>query len=103
MNPRNDRSPGTLARALALLALAALPACAGTAQSSGASSSPSAVQSPPGTSVNSRAAPASPAITTADVLAVAERIFSGPHPAGCDFRDRSACPVTDKLAARMEQ
>src|SRR5262249_8791673 len=25
------------------------------------------------------------------------------HPAVCDFRDRSACPVTDRLAARMEQ
>jgi len=103
MNPRDARIPGTLAGVVALLALAVLPACAGNAQSSGASSSTSAVQSPVGSSVNSPEALASPATTTAEVLAVAGRIFPGPHPAGCNWRDRSACPVTDRLAARLEQ
>jgi hypothetical protein len=48
-------------------------------------------------------APASPAITTVEVSAVAERIFPGPHPAGCDWRDRLTCPVIDRLAALMDQ
>ena len=103
MNLRNARSLGTLAIAIAVLAPAALAACASTAQSSGSSSSTPVVQSPVQSPVNSPLAPASPANTTAEVLAVAERIFPGPHPGGCDWRDRSACPVTDRLAARLDQ
>ena len=103
MNLRNSRSLGTLAIAIAVFALAALAACAGTAQPSGGSSSTSAAQSPLQSPVSSPLAVASPAITTAEVLAVAERIFPGPHPAGCDWRDRLTCPITDRLAARMEQ
>jgi hypothetical protein len=103
MNLRNARSHGTLAIAIAVFALATLAASAGTAQPSAGSSSTSAVQSPLQSPVSSPLAPASPAIKTAEVLAVAERIFPGPHPAGCDWRDRSICPVTDRLAARMEQ
>jgi hypothetical protein len=99
MNLRNARSLGAAAIAIAVFALATLAACAGTAQPSAGSSSTSAVQRP----VSSPLAPASPAITTGEVLAVAERIFPGPHPAGCDWRDRSICPVTDRRAARMEQ
>src|SRR5215831_13994630 len=105
-------TPVSLTIAIALFALAVLTSCVGN-QSSGGSSSSSAVQSQLQSPLNSPSTPptsspspltlASPAITTTEVLGVAEKIFQGPHPAGCDWRDRLNCPVTDRLAARMEQ
>jgi hypothetical protein len=97
--------------AAGLLALLALAACAENS-GSGSSSTPAAPPQPrsPINSGQAQAAsptiaavPASPAITTAEVQAVAERVFPGPHPAGCNWRDRSTCPITGRLAARLER
>jgi hypothetical protein len=46
------------------------------------------------------AAPAPPAVTTAELDALARRIFPGRYHAGCG--DLAACPVTDRLRARVE-
>ena len=32
---------------------------------------------------------------------MAQRIFAGEYPSGCNPQDRAACPVTDRLAARL--
>ena len=42
-----------------------------------------------------------PPATAAEIRAVAQRIFAGEYPSGCNPQDRAACPVTDRLAARL--
>jgi hypothetical protein len=46
-------------------------------------------------------APTLRTVTTADLDAMARRIFPGDHPAGCG--DFAACPVTDRLRARVTE
>jgi hypothetical protein len=46
-------------------------------------------------------APTPATVTTADLDAMARRIFPGDHPAGCG--DFVTCPVTDRLRARVAE
>jgi hypothetical protein len=94
-----------------VLAVLALSGCGGAAgstagvgstgpQSPIATTAPTALPSAPAPT----AAPATPAprpVTTADLDAMAKRIFPGDHPAGCG--PFASCPVTDRLRARVEQ
>ncbi len=92
--------PGALVGAVLLLA-----ACGGGQAAAGPSPPPSS-QSGSATALPPPAAPEpSPAtpVTAADIRAVGEKVFAGPHPSGCDWRDRATCPVTDRLAARLTE
>jgi hypothetical protein len=42
-----------------------------------------------------------PPVTAAEIRAVAQRVFPGEYPTGCNPQDRAACPITDRLAARL--
>jgi hypothetical protein len=66
----------------------------------GAAPAAGAVQASPAAAA-AAAAPAPPAVTTAGLDALARRIFPGPYPAGCG--DLAACPVTDRLRARVQE
>src|SRR5215470_13294192 len=90
-----------------LLTVLALAGCAGSGSASQApraattmTTSPTAQATPVPSAVPS-APPTAPSVTVADLDAFAHRIFPAPHPAGCG--PFSACPVTDRLRARVEQ
>jgi hypothetical protein len=85
---------------LAVLALAA--ACAGPSPAPSAGTG-SAIQSPSAAPAEPAATPtpAAPNVNAVDLDAMAHRIFPGAHPAGCG--ELAACPVTDRLRARVEQ
>jgi hypothetical protein len=51
--------------------------------------------------IDVRSAPS--ASSAAEIKAVAQRIFAGAYPMGCSPRDRSVCPVTDRLVARFTE
>jgi hypothetical protein len=89
-----------------VLAVLALAGCGGATagstggQSATATAAPTVAPSLPAPTV----APATPAprsVTTAELDAMAKRIFPGSHPAGCG--DLASCPVTDRLRARVQQ
>jgi len=88
--------------AISLLFLGlALTACSG--QAGPVAATPAATASPVATAtptVEPSAAP-TPAATTAELDAMARRIFPGDHPAGCG--DLALCPITDRLRARVEE
>jgi hypothetical protein len=102
------RKPAVLFAVLAALFIAVLAACTGSqtpsAPKANASSSGKPTAAP---SVTSDAAAASPTLLTtatpAEIERIAYQIFSGPHPVGCNWHDRVNCPVTDRLAARLDE
>ena len=90
-----------------LLTVLALAGCAGSGGGSSAqpaatttTTSPATLATPTPIAVPS-ALPVAPSVTAADLDAMARRIFPGPHPAGCG--ELTACPITDRLRARVEQ
>ena len=99
------RKPAVLFAVLAALLLAVLAACAGS-QAPGA---PKANTSSSGgtPAVAPTDAAGSPALlstaTSTGIERIAHQIFPGPHPVGCDWHDRTNCPVTDRLAARLDE
>jgi hypothetical protein len=100
----STRKPAVLFAVLAALLLAVLAACAGS-QAPGA---PKANTSSGGTSTAAPSAAAgSPTLlstaTPAEIERIAHQIFPGPHPVGCNWHDRTNCPVTDRLAARLDE
>jgi len=94
-----------------LLTMLALVGCAGSSGGSsaprGATTTTTSLASPatPGPSavpsVIPSAPPAPPSVTVAELDVMAHRIFPGSHPAGCG--ELAACPITDRLRARVEQ
>ncbi len=93
-----------------ILLLLGLAGCAGPRVGSGGPSSSAqpaagataaAVQTSPAAPPAATAAPKPASVTTADLDALARRIFPGPNPAGCG--NLASCPVTDRLRARVEQ
>jgi hypothetical protein len=102
------RKPAVLFAVLAALLLAVLAACAGSqtpsAPKANASSSgtPTAAPSAIGDAAAGSLTPLSTA-TPAEIERIAHQIFPGPHPVGCNWHDRANCPVTDRLAARLDE
>jgi len=94
-----------------LLTVLALVGCAGSGGHSSAlrdATTTTTSPAPPSTpgpsavpSVVPSAPPAAPSVSAADLDAMARRIFPGSHPAGCG--ELAACPLTDRLRARVEQ
>jgi hypothetical protein len=100
------------AAAVLLAVLAVLAACGGSqgaAPGAGRSTaaSPSAVASPAAETALTPAPAGSAAakpITAADLDRVAHQIYVGDqHPTDCNWNNRSVCPVTDRLAARLTE
>jgi hypothetical protein len=94
-----------LAIALVLIGLA-LTGCAGQASPVSRATAASPVAGAPPTPAATTPTPAAtpPAVgtvTTADLDALARRVFPGAHPAGCGPID--SCPVTDRLRARVAE
>ena len=83
-----------------ILAVLALAGCAGPGGSSEAQPATTTTTTSPATPATS-APSATPSVAVADLDAMAHRIFPGAHPAGCG--DLTACPITDRLRARVEQ
>jgi hypothetical protein len=102
------RKPAVLFAVLAALLLAVLAACAGSqtpgAPKANASSSgtPAAAQSATG-DASAGSLTLLSTTTPAEIERIAHQIFPGPHPVGCNWHDRANCPVTDKLAARLDE
>ncbi len=74
-----------------MFAVLAVAACGSPSQGPAATPSQIAVTS------------SAPSPTTAQVLAVAHRIFIGQNGGECSWQDRSSCPITARLAARFAQ
>jgi hypothetical protein len=104
----STRKPAVLFVVLAALLLAVLAACGGS-QAQGApkanSSSGGASTAAPSAIGDAAAASPTPLSTAsaADIERIAHQIFPGPHPVGCNWHDRATCPVTDRLAGRLDE
>src|SRR2546425_9053657 len=100
----STRKPAVLFAVLAALLLAVLAACAGSQAPGAGKANPSSGGPPP---AGPSAAAGSPTLlstaTPAEIERIAHQIFPGPHPVGCNWRDRTKCPVTDRLAARLDE
>jgi hypothetical protein len=102
------RKPAVLFAVLAALLLAVLAACAGrqtpSAPKANASSSGTPTAAP--SAIGDAAAGSLTLLSTAtpaEIERIAHQIFPGPHPVGCNWHDRANCPVTDRLAARLDE
>jgi hypothetical protein len=102
------RKPAVLFAVLAALLMAVLAACAGSQTPStpkaNASSSGTATAAP--SAIGDAAAGSLSLLSTAtpaQIETIAHQIFPGPHPVGCNWHDRANCPVTDRLAARLDE
>jgi hypothetical protein len=98
------RKPTVLFAVLAALVLAVIAACGG-----GQTSSPARVDSSAVSGSAANQAPAQDAgsltstpLTKADLVKIAHEVFKGPHAEECG-RDRSTCPITGRLEARIIQ
>jgi hypothetical protein len=89
-----------------VLLVVGLAGCGGPAASPSrptASTTTAATAASP-TAAQPTAVPASPAqsaVTSADIDAMARRVFPGEHPAGCG--DMATCPITDRLRVRLAE
>jgi hypothetical protein len=102
------RKPAVLFAVLAALLLAVLAACAGSQTPAAPKANASSGGTPPATpSAIGDAAAGSLALlstaTPAEIERTAHQIFPGAHPVGCNWHDRANCPVTDRLAARLDE
>lgn len=101
------RIPTVLFAVLVALLLAVLTAC-GISQNPGspkarAASGASTATVPETADSSAASITLLSAVSAADIEKVARQIFPGPHPVGCNWHDRASCPVTDRLAARLDQ
>jgi hypothetical protein len=104
-----SRAVGSLAAAALLFVIAACGGAQGAASSGGgsAAATPAAV---PATASPATASPAaanpsiSQPLSAAQLEKVAHQVFAGErYPVDCNWRDRSICPVTDRLGARLTE
>jgi hypothetical protein len=98
------RKPAVLFAVFAVLLLTVVAACAGS-QTPGA---PKANVSSGGTPAAAQSTGAGSltllsTATPAEIERIAHQIFPGPHPVGCNWHDRGNCPVTDRLAVRLDE
>jgi hypothetical protein len=96
-----SRAIGPLAAAVLLVALAACGGTQGAAPTGGGSpaATPVAVASPGAASTA-----ASQQLSAAELEKVAHQVFVGErYPVDCNFQNRSTCPVTDRLDARLAE